>query len=358
MKISFFIGSTSGGGAERVVCNLANRLVLDEYEVQILTVNNSDSYGLDSRIECISLEERCKQKNRYLKKIEKLYSLKLFLKRNRTDLYIVFLPVEVCMFMHYRKCTDTPIILSERNDPSSYSKLMQLLLRYYASKARGMIFQTEEARQWYKLEDRVHTEVIPNPIAIEFIADQGTYTRNHNGNIIGVGRLSPQKNWSMLLNAYAKLPDEFRSHKLVIYGQGNEEKKLKQLSERLKIEKDVCFPGFCRSIKDALKEAELFVLSSNYEGMPNVLMEAMAMGLPCIATNCPIGGTSFLIRHDENGMLVEVGNTRELTAAIMTLLSDKDKADRMGIEAKKIGEKLHPEKVYSMWKNFIQEQSI
>ena len=119
MKISFFIGSTSGGGAERVVCNLANRLVSDKYEVQILTVKNCDSYGLDSRIECISLEKGSKEKNRYLKKIEKLYKLKLFMKRNKTNLYIVFLPVEICMFMHYRKYTDAPIVLSERNDPAS-----------------------------------------------------------------------------------------------------------------------------------------------------------------------------------------------------------------------------------------------
>lgn len=351
MKVTFFIGGLKGGGAERVVCNLANELIQDHCDAEILTVKKSENYGIDKKIECYYLEgvARCK----LLSKLEKLRNLKRFLKSNKTDVYVVFLPVEICMFMHYRKFVKAPIILSERNDPSKYPWYIRLLLKYYMSKASGIVFQTEAAEKWYGLRNNIRTAIIPNPINPAFVVEK-EHVGKENGDIVGIGRLAPQKNWPLLLKAYHKLAPELKRHKLVIYGDGDERHMLMELCANLGITHDVRFPGFTDSVRDILSEANLFIMPSDYEGMPNSLMEAMAMGVPCISTDCPIGGPGYLIQSGINGILIKTGSEQELCNAMTILLSNHYMAKRIGKEARLIGKKLAPDKIYILWKKFIQ----
>lgn len=350
MKVTFFIGGLKGGGAERVICNLANELVNDYCEAEILTVKKSENYGIDKRIRYYYLEGKTNHK--LLAKLVKLRKLKHFLKKNKTDVYVVFLPVEICMFMHYRKYTKASIILSERNDPSKYPWYIQLLLKYYMPKASGIVFQTEAAEKWYGIKNKIRTAVIPNPINPTFIETK-EHIGKENGDIVGIGRLSSQKNWPVLLKAYCMLPSELKKHKLVIYGDGAERQKLITLCKSLGIARNVKLPGFSDSIRDILSKACIFVMSSDYEGMPNSLMEAMAMGVPCVSTDCPIGGPKYLIQSGINGILIKVGSVEELRDAMILLLTDIDKSKDISKNAQLIGEKLNPKSIYFLWKKFI-----
>ena len=117
----------------------------------------------------------------------------------------------------------------------------------------------------------------------------------------------------------------------------------------------VFFKGNYSPIYDKLKDASLFVLSSDYEGMPNALMEAMALGIPCISTDCDGGGAKFLIENNVNGLLVPKGDVIALANAMQIILSDSDKAKKLGLEAAKIQKKLAPEVIYRKWEEFIEK---
>lgn len=354
MRITFFIGSTKGGGAERVVCNLANAFSDMGEDVQILTVKESDNYGLNKNIQYVSLESGIISKNKYINKIKKMCMLKRFLKMNVTDVYIIFLPIEICMFLHYRKIVESPIIVSERNDPSKYSTLMKRLLKYYVKKSQGIVFQTEDVKKWYNLNDKVHQMIIPNPINKQFLQIKKDVHLENNHEIVGVGRLTTQKNWEMLIRAYSNLPNGLKNYELVIYGEGTERDNLLALCQELGVEKRVRFPGFTNDVMSVLENARVFVMSSDYEGMPNSLMEAMAVGLPCISTDCPVGGPKYLIQSNENGILVSVNDEKDMTNALARILSNIEFSRKLGYNAKKIVEKVEPNRIAQQWKDFIE----
>lgn len=352
MKVTFVIGQLIGGGAERVVCNLANSMVNDNIDVQILTLKKGKNYPLDSRVIVRNIDNKIN--NSIVKKIKKEIDLGKIIKVNETDVYVVFMAVEICAFMHHRKYAKAPIIVSERNDPSRYPRHLKMLLKYYVPKADGAVFQTKEAEKWYGLDSGVATTIIPNPINQVFLTDNDN-AYNPDGDIVGIGRLTAQKNWSLLIRAYSNLPDEIRiKHKLSIYGEGEDKTKLQCLCNELGIYDKVIFHGFTDSVKEVLLNASLFVLPSNYEGMPNSLMEAMALGVPCIATDCPIGGPATLIVNGKNGWLVPVGSDEEMSKTMRCILSNNEEAMKVGKEAKITAEKYKPGYVGELWRKFIK----
>ena len=113
--------------------------------------------------------------------------------------------------------------------------------------------------------------------------------------------------------------------------------------------------GVSERLPDEISGSALFVLSSDYEGMPNALIEAMALGLPCIATDCPCGGSGMLIENRKSGLLVPTGSVAELAAAIDYMLSHESEAARMGAEAGKIAARVEPHKISAEWLEFIDD---
>lgn len=354
MKITFFIGGLNGGGAERVVCNLANYLADKRHDVLILTIAEGTSYPLSDKISRVSLSGgKDEAGGRILRKIKLFIRLKQFLKKNTTDVYVGFLPVEMCLLLHFRHVANTPIVVSERNSPGNYPPLIKKCIRHYARYADGMVFQTEDARSWYRLPQRVKASVIPNAINPDFITE--SYVGERDKIIVAVGRLTEQKNFGMLLRAFAELSDRCSAYRLVIYGEGGMRAALETQCMELGIADRVSLPGRVSDVREAVRSAALFVLSSNYEGMPNALMEAMAMGLPCISTDCPCGGPRFLIHQGVNGVLVPVNDVSALSKAMEQVLCDSRKASELGDNARKICEELSPDRICENWEYFIEE---
>lgn len=354
MKILFCTGSMRKGGAERVISNLTNYLSRDNNELYIITsINTKTEYTLNKNIGVYHLDGIVREKNK-LKRIKKRRKkLKEIINNIRPDIIITFLPEPTFMVMSLRRKIRCPIIISERNDPSEEYKsfIYKFLMRKYYKKADGFIFQTEGAKEYFSKNIQNKSVIIENPINKEFLI------RNNNVKkkdiIISTGRLTAQKNQKMLISAFSEITDIYPHYKLIIYGEGDLRNELEMQIKRLGLENKVFLPGVVNNIKEKMEESKIFVLSSNYEGMPNALMEAMALGLPVISTDCPSGGPNYLIENRKTGVLVPIKNVEKLKKAIINLIEDKKMSDELGKNAAKKMKELNPDIINEKWKKYI-----
>lgn len=216
----------------------------------------------------------------------------------------------------------------------------------------GFVFQTKEAKMYFSKSIQKRSAVIPNPVFV----DEKYIKKNYSGKInyiVSVGRLEKQKNYKMLIDAFAEIVSDIDNCRLTIYGEGSIRGELERyINEKGLIDK-VLLPGRINNIHEKLMESDLFVLSSDYEGMSNALMEAMAIGLPCISTDCPIGGSAELIENHKNGLLVPVGDKDKLKEAIRHLVSNNNLASEMGENAKFIRKSNSLQQISDMWEGYL-----
>lgn len=354
MKVLFFIGSLTGGGAERVVCNLASYLSLHGHQVEILTVTKlKDHYTLDDGVKVVSLDDNLKSHNKFYSKVEKILNLIFAIKKLNNDVNVVFLPKTIMLFMLFKKFISSPIVLSERNNPESYGKLMQLVMRFCFNKADKCVFQTKEAMMYYMHKGVSENKcvVIPNAVEIDDTEEKAKldYT------IVAAGRFTEQKNFFLLLKAFKKIHIKYQEYKLIIYGDGPLREKYEEFLRVSNLEDCVKLPGYIGNLHQKIKNANMFVLSSDYEGIPNVLMEAMALGIPCIATDCPCGGPKMLIKNGYNGILINVKAEDMLVAAIQKYIEDASFAEKCAEKAKLVKDKFSPQKIYKQWEDVLIE---
>lgn len=364
MNILICINSLVKGGAERVVANLANYLSSKD-KVTIMTLTNYQiQYELKSNIKIIPLDKKLKNsyndKNKIYKLITKIPRTLIRINKMRKnideqnpDIIISFLPETSFLTLYNKKKNKKKIIVTVRNDPKvEYSsKIYNFLMRKLYPKADGFVFQTNQAQEYFKGIISCESKVIPNPINPTYV--KKSYEGERKKEIVAVGRLTEQKNFPLLIETFSILTKKFDEYKLIIYGEGELRKKMEEMIQALNLKKRVFLPGVVDNLKDKIYESALFVLPSIYEGMPNSLMEAMALGLPVIATDCPCGGSRTLIKNNVNGKLIPVNSKIELKNAIEEILENKDVAKKLGEEASKISEEFNPEKINEQWKEYI-----
>lgn len=356
MDITFFLGGLSGGGTERVVCNLANYLAKHNHKIEIVTMSDdTPSYYLADEVRRVILLYSSERKSTIQNLWLRYKRLKEYMRQSKTELYIVMLPVTIIMLLAMKKFTDAPIVVSERGDPSRLSNVKQLLLKRLINRAKGCVFQTEDAKQWYApYIGEIKTAIIPNAINEAFLSSEvESLNKKKVNKIVSVGRLTDQKNYGLLLKAFSKIHIQYPQYKLVIYGEGPRRNELLQQINEAGLGDYVDLPGYVEDIKSSIEDSKLFVMSSLYEGIPNSLIEAMAIGLPCISTDCPVGGPRSVIDDRINGLLVNNNNEEELISAISTLLSDEGLREQIGKKAVDIKKKLAPERVYGLWESFL-----
>lgn len=355
MKLMFCIGEMKKGGAERVVANLSNYLIKHNEEVNIITtIKGKSFYELDKKINLDGLDDDKLHKNFIIKNKKRLKKLKAILKNKKPDIIVSFLP-EPSYRILFLKIFNRKlrVIVSVRNDPKvEYkSKINRLVMKMLYPLADGFVFQTQEAKEYFSKRIQRKSVIIPNPINEEFICEP--YTGEREKTIVTVGRLEEQKNHKILIDAFSKLPKEFNEYKLIIYGEGSLRHKLEQQINNLGLENRVILAGQVDDIKKEIYKAGVFVLSSNYEGMPNSLMEAMALGIPCISTDCPCGGPRFLIKDGYNGYLVPTNDTYSLYKTMQNVL-DKEQTE-ISKRANKIIVNLNPNKINKDWHEYINK---
>lgn len=191
------------------------------------------------------------------------------------------------------------------------------------------------------------SRIILNPVDEVFF---NTPLKKERKGIVTTGRLVKQKNHALLIKAYSSIADKVEDD-LYIYGEGELQGELEKLINDLGVKNRVHLLGAVRNVPEVLSSAKLFVLSSDYEGMPNSLMEAMAMGLPCISTDCPCGGPKRLLK---SGMLVRTGNEKELSKKILYCLGDEQFRNNVEKENRSMSLSCAACSIIGSWENYIR----
>lgn len=353
MKIMFVIGVLSNGGAERVISVLAKEFVKMGYKIDIITIyGDKNDYINDDKINIIPLHNPTK--NKILRVLGIIKQLRILIKKRHPDLLISFVAIINIYTIISKAFMKTKLIVSERNDPyqNPENKYMRMLRDVLYRFCDGFVFQTEDAMKYFPTRIQNRGIIIPNPIK----SDLPYWNRGSSEKtIITACRLVKQKNLPMLINAFAKFKKDFPDYKLKIFGIGEMHEKLVNIISELGLDNEVLLPGFSKEIHNEMAKSDLFVISSNYEGISNSMLEALAIGVPVISTDSPIGGARMFIRNGENGILTEVGNTDELYQAMKKIISDKHYASDLSEEARKIRMQLSPEVIFEKWHKYIQK---
>ena len=354
MKIMLYISNLQKGGAERVISILANKMSNKNDVIIVNTYKNVPKYNIDNKIKLINLVESI-NKNVIIKNIKILKRFNNIVRKENPDIIISFLPEP-----NYRACLVRPflrkkLIISVRNDPKvEYNNLIKkIIVKKLYSYADGIVFQTADAMKFFPNKIRKKSTIIANPINDEFF--KGDNNNKKGKIIVTTGRLTEQKNHILLIDAFSEVVKKHPEYKLKIYGHGNLEQQLKDKINKLNLNNKVLLMGQTDNVKKELEKCEIYVLSSNYEGMPNSLMEAMAVGLSCVSTDCPCGGPGFLIDNYFNGLLVPVNDKESLVNAINTLIENKKLSNTISNNAKIKMKKFSSDHIVQEWNNYIKE---
>ena len=354
MRITIFSGGLSGGGTERVICNLSNYLCENGHKVEIITMSDDKaSYTLNKDVNRIVLLKTAERGTFVFNQAKRVSRLVKYMKSNRTDLYLVMLPVTIIMLLSLHRFTKAPIVVAERADPNQLHVGLKILIKHLSKNADGFVFQTKDAMSWYgNRSSKENSIIIPNAISKD-VLDKIRYADTRKKKIVAVGRMTEQKNFKMLIKAFKKVHEKHMDYHLVIYGEGPQRQQIVEMISQLGLEKAVSLPGYVTNIADSIYDAAVYVLSSNYEGIPNSLVEAMALGVPCIATDCPVGGPKSLIQNNINGILVSVGDINKMAYAINYLIENPIIANEIGKASRSISDTLSPNTIYKQWENYL-----
>ena len=355
MKIMFYISSLEKGGAERVLSVICNRL-LEKHKIVILVNSKSNiAYPFDKKIKIIELDKK-RNKNPLFRNLKRVKEVEKQIEENRPDAIISFLPMPSFISLLANRKTKVPCIVADRNDPKQEykSKISNFLMKWLYPKADGFVFQTKEQQQYFNQEIQKKSTIIFNPIKEEFLIENINAEVKENV-IISVGRLVEQKNQKILINAFSKLIKTHPNYILKIFGEGKLRTNLQKQIDELGLQNKAFLCGVSNNIKKELEKAKVFVLPSNYEGMPNVLIEAMAVGLPVISTDCPCGGPKELIDNRKNGILIPVNAEQVLTDKLEEVIGNNQLSQEIGNNAKKVKEILHPNHIIRQWEEYITE---
>ena len=374
MNICFVINSLGAGGAQRVVSVLSHKLSEKHNVTVILTDNKDCVYHLPQSVKSVFLKDYSKGKtinlNQKLKtvyfKIKRKFNknltpfgyyieqslwLQRYFEENPQDVIFGFMVYASIMLSLIK--TKAKIIMAERVYPSlpiCEQDPVEIRNKFY-KKGDKIVFQTEEIRDMFAPDIREKGVVIPNPIKENLPLYEGG---DREKIIVNYGSLSKDhKNIPLLFKAFDIVAETHPDHILKIYGYGELNQKAKETLDNLKNKDKVFLLPFESDIHDKIKKYGMFVMTSDYEGMPNSLIEAMGIGLPVISTDCKGGGAKALIKNHINGIITPPNNSEAVADAIKFYIDNPKKAEEYAKEALKIRDDLSVDKISEKWMNLI-----
>lgn len=353
-KIIFCVTTLSKGGAERVICNLANYFsIQQDYDVSIVAINKSKiEYDLNDNVKVYFANDLSK-KGRFRNIFIRNFNFRKLVNTICPDIVVSFLPVAVFISLLHKH--NYKVVISVRNDPKiEYGTLKnKILSKILFPKADSIIFQTNDAMNYFNNIHIKKKKIIYNSVSTNFL--NKVYSEKRDKRIVTVGRLEKQKNHILLINAFKKFQEIHDDYILEIYGEGSMRNELEGMIKLHNLSDKVFLCGQIDDVVKAIRKAAMFVLSSDYEGMPNALVEAMVLGIPCISTDCPCGGPKSLIVNEINGLLVPVGDIDSLVNAMSFLVNNPEKCKLIEKESIKILSKVDENVVYKQWFDVVEE---
>lgn len=358
--IAFYIGSLHKGGAERVFVNLAEYFLGEGYRVTMVTqyqYPDEEEYALPDKIKRVLSDLNPEELNnsRIINFINRVRKLHRIWKREQPDLVLSCIGKNNFMTVVTTTFTKTrPVVSVVGETKEEYpSRLMRLLANLLFPHAAGIVLQTERSKYFFHKRVQRHAVILPNSLNPDFIRPR--YEGERDKRIVAVGRLDANKNHEMMIRAFAAIRDRYPEYTLTIYGEGELRPFLENLTRELGVAEHVFLPGVIPDVAVQTWRAALFLLTSYSEGVSNALIEALATGLPVIATDVPSGGTVELMSDGVDGLIIPTGDQGALERAMDRLLGDPAYADRLGREAAKIQERLAPARVNQLWQAYFEE---
>lgn len=360
-KIVFHLNCLEQGGAERVVTNLANRFASEGYQVIIATEwYGENEFQIDSEVRRVhvGLREGDEKKNHIIQFLLRIKYLRQFIKEERPDILIPFARKALYRGLTAAYFIKIPVLISVRTDPTQhYYRLSdKLQIRFLFPRADGCVFQTEGAREYFAPRLQDNSRIILNPINDKYIGVPEPGKRIKT--VVQSGRLVDFKNQPMLIRAFVKVHEKHPDYDLKIYGgdsyDGTREI-LEDLIQKNGAEDYIHLMGASDSLEKDLANAALFAFTSDWEGLPNALMEAMALGLPIVATDCPCGGPRTIMTNEVDGLLIPIKDEEALVDGINCLIENPELAGQLGRQARKIAERANGQAVFEQWRDYIEE---
>lgn len=364
MKITFVTSTLTSGGAERVISLLANNFAERGYEVEMiaLTSISPDYYTLNPKVRFIHADKVSKGGL-----LGELWWFRKHIKKEQPEVVIAFMEAVYEFVLLALLGTKVPVISSERKDPATLGPLRKILRWMLLPTATAHVVQTQHIKNYYSKRIQKKTHIIYNPVnerVFETSYDNANDDENSGlrikderlNRIISVGRLYPQKNQKMMIEAFAKIAPKFPEWSLVIYGEGPERDFLESLvsSFKIQVSSRISLPGRCETVIEEVAKSKVFCLSSDYEGMSNAMIEALCVGTPVISTK--VSGTDELIRDGVNGLLVDIGDTDGLAKAFERLLSNQELREQLGKEGQKLANQFKTDTIVDQWENLINSE--
>jgi GalNAc-alpha-(1->4)-GalNAc-alpha-(1->3)-diNAcBac-PP-undecaprenol alpha-1,4-N-acetyl-D-galactosaminyltransferase len=315
-RILFLVSSMHGGGAERVAALLCNHWVSQGHSVTLMPTFSGRGecvYPLDKRVTLDFLADRVNSRGRgFFNKVRRLVELRRAIREQSPDVILSFMPHVNIAAVLAAWGLQVPVVVSERTFPPAMplGKALENLRRWAYARASAVVVQTEQAREWLALNcPRAQGYVIPNPAVFPLPLGEpkilpSSVVEAGRKLVLAVGRLSEEKQFDSLIEAFKPLAKSDPDWNLVILGEGIEREHLEMLRDQLELADRVQLPGRVGNLGDWYERAEIFVMSSRFEGFPNTLVEAMAHGLPAVSFDC-LAGPRDIIREAENGLLVQ-----------------------------------------------------
>jgi glycosyltransferase involved in cell wall biosynthesis len=347
MKILLVSSSLDGGGAERIMLLLADFWVRRGHTIHVGGLDGgAAAYGLSKEIKTFHFKTAFINRG-FLKLLclpLQALELAIRLKKMKPDATLSFLVranfVNVLAGFFRRK---RPIVLSHRNITQGLygsggirDRIMLLMIKKLYPKADRIIAISEGVKTSLVASgiDSSRITVIPNFIDYQMIGKPPKTSfpiPMDKPIIVSAGRLIEQKDFATLLRAFTLVKASLDA-RLMIVGAGPLDRKLKAQAHGLGIARDVIFTGWIANPFEVMKKAHLFVLCSRYEGFGNVIIEAMACGLPVICTDCP-GGPREILANGRYGKLVKIGDAKQIAESIIEVLGNPDIQQKMGVQS-------------------------
>ncbi len=354
-KLLLYIDSMQLGGANRVMSVLAKHF--SEKQVNVLLVNDImpekdiPEYQIPENVKRVFLDSV--RETGLKKNINRIKKLRKIIKEEKPDVVLSFMGPPNIRMLISALGLKVKKIASVRNDPNieygtGIRKYISCIVMRFAD---GIVFQTKDAMQYFPESVKRKGKIILNPVSKLFFESEW---QEGGLEIAVIGRLESQKNPMNALYAFEKIANDIPEYSLGFYGDGSLNAELRRAVKDKALVDKVRFHGRISNPEKVLEKAAAYVLCSDYEGLPNALMEAMAVGVPCISTACPCGGPEMLIENESQGVLVPCADSNKLAEELLLLLKDSERKKNMSKAAHKRAESFLPENVLREWEDYFE----
>lgn len=350
-KILFVINQLGGGGAERVLTLLANDFS-KKNDVDILAIHRTkNKYEISDDVRVVELDGCEESTFKIIGMIRKVT------KQEKPDVIISFeYHMNMKVLLAVAGIKNVKVIVSERNDPAQKGgKLGYKQLRNWLyKKADYLVCQTPDAKAYFPQNIQKKAVIIPNPIKKDLPQPWGGERKKQ---IVNFCRLVKQKNLPLLIDAFEEFYQTHLDYALMIYGDGEERDNLEKYIRTKGLETVVTLHPAVQNVHDKIKDAMMFVSSSDYEGLSNSMIEAMAIGLPTICTDCPCGGARMVIKNGENGVLVSVGEKTQMVLAMSRMAEQSEWREKLSQNSRNLRDVLNSRVIAEKWEKLIESGS-